>query len=110
VTAERVGRGAGLSASQTRRVMAPILRQTLKNYQEKGAAAAFSGPIKRGDINTVLRHLKELKRVPGASEVYRALVKSALWTCRRRRGKNDAAFAKTLNTEEGVSRRRKVRN
>jgi predicted short-subunit dehydrogenase-like oxidoreductase (DUF2520 family) len=78
VTAERVGQGAGLSASQTRRVMGPILRQTMKNYAERGAAAAFSGPIKRGDINTVLRHLKELKRVPGASEVYRALVKSAL--------------------------------
>ena len=77
-TAERVGRASGLSASQTRRVMAPIVRQTLKNYQERGAAAAFSGPIKRGDLNTVLRHLKELKRVPGASEVYRALVKSAL--------------------------------
>jgi predicted short-subunit dehydrogenase-like oxidoreductase (DUF2520 family) len=78
VTAERVGRGAGLTASQTRRVMAPILRQTIKNYVERGAAAAFSGPIKRGDLNTVLRHLKELKRVPGASEVYRALVRSAL--------------------------------
>ena len=78
VTAERVGRRAGLTASQTRRVMAPILRQTMKNYDERGAAAAFSGPIKRGDINTVLRHLKELKRVPGASDVYRALVKSAL--------------------------------
>ncbi len=78
VTAERVGRGAGLTASQTRRVMTPILRQTMKNYAERGAAAAFSGPIKRGDLNTVLRHLKELKRVPGASEVYRALVKSAL--------------------------------
>jgi predicted short-subunit dehydrogenase-like oxidoreductase (DUF2520 family) len=58
--------------------MAPILRQTIKNYIERGAAAAFSGPIKRGDLSTVLRHLKELKRVPGASEVYRALVKSAL--------------------------------
>ena len=78
VTAERVGRGAGLTASQTRRVMAPILRQTIKNYAERGAAAAFSGPIKRGDLNTVFRHLQELKRVPGASEVYRALVKSAL--------------------------------
>jgi predicted short-subunit dehydrogenase-like oxidoreductase (DUF2520 family) len=78
VTAERVGRGAGLTASQTRRVMAPILRQTIKNYVERGAAAAFSGPIKRGDLNTVLRHLKELTRVPAASEVYRALVKSAL--------------------------------
>jgi predicted short-subunit dehydrogenase-like oxidoreductase (DUF2520 family) len=78
VTAERVGCGAGLTASQTRRVMGPILRQTLKNYEERGAAAAFSGPIKRGDVNTVSRHLQELKRVPGASEVYRALVKSAL--------------------------------
>jgi predicted short-subunit dehydrogenase-like oxidoreductase (DUF2520 family) len=78
VTAERVGRGAGLSAAQTRKVMGPILRQTFKNYEERGAAAAFSGPIKRGDVETVRRHLKELKRVPGASEVYRALVKSAL--------------------------------
>ena len=78
VTAERVGRSAGLTASQTRRVMAPILQQTIKNYTERGAAAAFSGPIKRGDANTVARHLEKLKRVPGASEVYRALVKSAL--------------------------------
>lgn len=77
-TAERVGRASGLSASQTRRVMGPIVRQTLKNYQERGAATAYGGPMKRGDVNTVLRHLKELQRVPGAGEVYRALVKSAL--------------------------------
>jgi predicted short-subunit dehydrogenase-like oxidoreductase (DUF2520 family) len=78
VTAERVGRGAGLTTSQTRKIIGPILRQTMKNYLETGAAAAFSGPIKRGDLNTVRRHLKELKRVQGASDVYRALVKSAL--------------------------------
>ena len=77
-TAEQVGRGAGLSATQTRKIIGPLLRQTLKNYLERGAAAAFSGPIKRGDLNTVRRHLKALKRMPGASEVYRALVKSAL--------------------------------
>lgn len=77
-TAERVGRAAGLTQAQTRKVMAPILRQTLRNYLEHGAAAAFSGPIKRGDLETVRRHLRELKRVPGAVEVYRALVKSAL--------------------------------
>jgi len=78
VTAERVGRAAGLSAAQTRKIMAPILRQTFRNYEERGAAAAFSGPIKRGDLSTIRRHMRELKRVPGASEVYRALVKSAL--------------------------------
>jgi predicted short-subunit dehydrogenase-like oxidoreductase (DUF2520 family) len=77
-TAERVGRAAGLSPTQTRKITGPILRQTLKNYQERGAAAAFSGPIKRGDLSTIRRHLRELKRVAGAGEVYRALVQSAL--------------------------------
>src|SRR5260370_14706119 len=56
VTAERVGRAAGLSLSQTRKVMAPILRQTLQNYLERGPAAAFIGPIKRGDLETIRRH------------------------------------------------------
>ena len=78
VTAERVGRAAGLSASQTRKIMGPILRQTMENYLKRGPAAAFSGPIKRGDLNTIRRHLRELKRVPNAREVYRALVKSAV--------------------------------
>lgn len=78
VTAERVGRAAGLSLPQTRKVMAGILKQTLKNYLERGAAEAFSGPIKRGDLDTVRRHLRELDRVPSATEVYRALVKSAV--------------------------------
>jgi predicted short-subunit dehydrogenase-like oxidoreductase (DUF2520 family) len=77
-TAERVGHAAGLSPNQTRRIIGPILHETVKNYLERGPAAAFSGPIKRGDLNTVRRHLRELKRVPAASEVYRALVKSAL--------------------------------
>jgi len=77
-TAERVGRAAGLSANQIRRIIGPILHETIRNYLERGPAAAFSGPIKRGDLNTVRRHLRELKRVRGASDVYRALVKSAL--------------------------------
>ena len=77
VTAERVGRAAGLSRAQTRKVMGPILQQTFKNYLERGAAAAFSGPVKRGDLETVRRHLRALKRVPAVWDVYRALVKSA---------------------------------
>ena len=78
VTAERVGKAAGLSAKQVRKIMTPILLQTTVNYLQRGPALAFSGPIKRGDLNTVRRHLQELSRVPGASDVYRALVKSAL--------------------------------
>jgi predicted short-subunit dehydrogenase-like oxidoreductase (DUF2520 family) len=78
VTAERVGQAAGLTVAQTREIMAPILQQTMNNYLKGGPAAAFSGPIKRGDIETVRRHLGELKRVPLGQAVYRALVRSAL--------------------------------
>ena len=78
VTAERVGQAAGLTLSQTRKIMAPILQQTLNNYLKSGSAAAFSGPIKRGDLETLRRHVRELKRVPLAQDVYRALVRSAL--------------------------------
>jgi predicted short-subunit dehydrogenase-like oxidoreductase (DUF2520 family) len=78
VTAERVGQGAGLTRGQTRKIIRPILEQTLKNYLERGGAAAFSGPIRRGDLNTVRSHLRELQRMPEAREVYRALVRSAL--------------------------------
>jgi predicted short-subunit dehydrogenase-like oxidoreductase (DUF2520 family) len=78
VTAERVGRAAGLSRAQTRRVMTPILHQTFKNYLERGAAAAFSGPIKRGDLETIRRHMRALRAVPAVRDVYRSLVRSAL--------------------------------
>lgn len=78
VTAERVGKAAGLSLKEVRKIMTPILLQTTVNYLQRGPALAFSGPIKRGDVNTVRRHLQELAGVPGATELYRALVKSAL--------------------------------
>jgi predicted short-subunit dehydrogenase-like oxidoreductase (DUF2520 family) len=77
-TAERVGRAAGLSQLQVRKIIGPILQQTLDNYLKKGAAEAFSGPVRRGDVSTVRRHWKDLQSVPGAGEVYRALVQSAL--------------------------------
>lgn len=78
VTAERVGQAAGLTLPQTRKIMGPILQQTLSNYLQRGPAAAFSGPIKRGDLQTIRRHLKELEKVTLARDVYRALVRSAL--------------------------------
>jgi predicted short-subunit dehydrogenase-like oxidoreductase (DUF2520 family) len=76
--AERVGRGAGLSAAQTRRTIRRIVEQTVANYFRGGAAAAFSGPIRRGDLVTVKRHLKELRKVPGALEIYRQLAGAAV--------------------------------
>jgi len=78
VTAEQVARKAGLSAVQARKKMLPIVRQTIANYEALGPAGAFSGPIVRGDAETVRKHLQVLRKVPEAREVYLALARSAL--------------------------------
>ncbi len=78
VAGEQVARAAGLSASNARKRMMPIVRQTLANYARLGPAGAFSGPIVRGDAVIVRRHLRALQRVPQASAVYVALAQAAL--------------------------------
>jgi predicted short-subunit dehydrogenase-like oxidoreductase (DUF2520 family) len=78
VTAEKVAHAAGLSAVDARKKMLPIVRQTLANYARLGPAKAFTGPIVRGDVEVVRRHVKELKKVPGANKVYVALARAGL--------------------------------
>jgi predicted short-subunit dehydrogenase-like oxidoreductase (DUF2520 family) len=73
--------------------MLPILKQTLSNYARLGAAGSFSGPIARGDVATVEKHLKVLGKVPGTREVYIALARAAL---RDLPAKNRAALEKIL--------------
>jgi predicted short-subunit dehydrogenase-like oxidoreductase (DUF2520 family) len=77
-TGEQVARAAGMSPAAARKRMLPILRQTLANYEKLGPAAAFTGPIVRGDVAVVRKHLQSLKGIPEAREVYVALAKSAL--------------------------------
>jgi predicted short-subunit dehydrogenase-like oxidoreductase (DUF2520 family) len=75
---ERVARLAGVSPNEARRRMIPILRQTLENYEKLGAPDAFSGPIFRGDVETVRKHLQVFREAPIVSDVYTALARAAL--------------------------------
>ncbi len=78
VTGEQVAGLAGIRGKAARKKMLPIVRQTLENYAELGGAEAFSGPIIRGDVETVRKHLRVLSRLPYAKQVYAALARSAL--------------------------------
>ena len=77
-TAERIAHAAGIPPAAAKRIMHPILRQTIANYLAKGPAAAFSGPINRADIRTIRKHLEALREVFGARDIYLALARSAL--------------------------------
>jgi len=75
---EQVALAAGVRKQDIKPVMAPLLLQTLQNYFKHDAASAFSGPLARGDVATLRKHLQELKAVPGAREVYIALSRAAV--------------------------------
>ncbi len=77
-TAEQVAEAGGVSARKARRMMAPILRQTVQNYCNLGAAAAFSGPFVRGDAAIVRKHLDTLRNLPEAQAVYATLAEAAI--------------------------------
>jgi predicted short-subunit dehydrogenase-like oxidoreductase (DUF2520 family) len=77
-TTEQVAALAGVNRKAARERMLPILRQTLANYAAFGAAGAFSGPIVRGDVNTVRQHLRVLRGTPVSRKVYFELARAAL--------------------------------
>jgi len=90
---ERIAAAAGVPREGAKKRVLPILRQTLANYAALGAAESFSGPIARGDVETVRKHLRVLRAIPGTREVYIALARAAL---RDLPAKNRAALEKIL--------------
>jgi predicted short-subunit dehydrogenase-like oxidoreductase (DUF2520 family) len=96
-TTERVAGLAVVKRKEAQRRMIPILLQTLINYAAFDAAGGFSGPIVRGDVDTVKRHLQVLRREPVAREVYLALARAAL---RYLPGRNKALLGKALRSAE----------
>jgi predicted short-subunit dehydrogenase-like oxidoreductase (DUF2520 family) len=74
--AQRVGYAGGLKHPE--RILQRILLSTINNLVAHGPDAAFSGPINRGDVDTVRKHLAAMKKVPGASQAYRALMANAV--------------------------------
>ena len=58
---------AGVPDNQVRSMLGPLLASVAKNLTGVGARAALSGPVARGDANTVMRHLELLRRTKQTS-------------------------------------------
>jgi predicted short-subunit dehydrogenase-like oxidoreductase (DUF2520 family) len=84
--AERLAAGAGVPVA----ALWPLVERTVENVRERGAAAALTGPVARGDADTVARHLAALPADELAT--YRALAREAL----RLSGRYDAELAELL--------------
>lgn len=93
--AEQLARSTGIK--EPRHLMTPILLYTITNIITRGTENAFSGPIRRGDVATVQKHLAALKNIPNAEAVYRALAFNAV---EHLPSKNQAELRKLLKKKK----------
>lgn len=64
---------AGMPMEQAVAALVPLAQGALANVAEQGAQRGLTGPIRRGDAQTVQRHLAALAVRPETQELYRAL-------------------------------------
>jgi predicted short-subunit dehydrogenase-like oxidoreductase (DUF2520 family) len=78
--AERIARSAGVPADVAARLYLPLLGGAVANLSTLGPAAALTGPVRRGDAETVQAHLDAL--TPEDQELYRTLGRAAVTLAR----------------------------
>jgi predicted short-subunit dehydrogenase-like oxidoreductase (DUF2520 family) len=69
-----LGRVAGLDEAGSLAIYGGLVEQTLGNARALGIARALTGPMVRGDLGTIRRHVAALERdAPGVLPLYRAI-------------------------------------
>jgi predicted short-subunit dehydrogenase-like oxidoreductase (DUF2520 family) len=92
--AERVAEAGGVPAADAAKIYLPLWRGMVANLEAMGAVQSLTGPLRRGDADTIRKHLTVLRGVE--REVYLALAQEALILAR--------AGGLTEEKAEGVER------
>lgn len=88
--------GAGVDSQTAWEALEPLVKNTVTNISTLGPAAALTGPIARGDVKTVMRHMNALREHdPELAKLYSAL---GQWTIELARKKSsiDESAAEAL--------------
>lgn len=80
--AQRLLRHAGLTDEEAWHALQPLVQGTFENLMRDGPAGALTGPVARGDVATVERHLAGLTL--DDADLYRALGRAALELAQKR--------------------------
>lgn len=67
-----------LSEELTFQSLQPLIQGTIENADKLGVKSALTGPVVRGDIDTIKSHLKALKKNPNELRIYQELSLYAL--------------------------------
>jgi predicted short-subunit dehydrogenase-like oxidoreductase (DUF2520 family) len=70
--------GAGVPPEKAAQALVPLAEGALRNIAAQGTTSGLTGPVRRGDVETVRRHLQTLQDKPELTEIYRALARRAV--------------------------------
>ncbi|ERI06026.1 Rossmann-like and DUF2520 domain-containing protein [Aneurinibacillus aneurinilyticus] len=74
----------GMDEEKSLSALSPLIKTTVCNVLDKGAARALTGPVVRGDVGTVAMHLQALDKMnPELVSFYKELGKLTLATAKR---------------------------
>ena len=69
---------SGMKSESGINTLIPLVKTTLANIESQGTHSALSGPVSRGDVDTLKKHLAELrKKAPGTVNAYMELAKKS---------------------------------
>ena len=77
-TASFLFQQAGISQDLIPQILFPLTKGTLHNVKNLNIPSALTGPVIRGDIQSIKQHLSALERFPAHYEIYRKLALQAL--------------------------------
>ncbi len=92
---------AGADPAAAKPAFQALAEGTLENVYAAGPVAAITGPVERGDVQTIRNHLQALKRWPGQLERYRAMALGALELARKRHPERLEAYDSLANLLAG---------
>lgn len=93
---------SGMDRRRALAAMAPLVRATVENVVAMGTEDALTGPIARGDVDTIRRHLNAMGDcLPELAEIYRALGKLTVNVASRKDSINEEKAAQILRLLNG---------
>jgi len=69
---------AGVAPDKAAQALIPLAEGALRNIAAHGTTGGLTGPVRRGDLATVSRHLEAIHERPELAEIYRVLARRAV--------------------------------
>jgi predicted short-subunit dehydrogenase-like oxidoreductase (DUF2520 family) len=87
----------GAERKDALKAVLPLIRGTLANIESAGIPDALTGPIMRGDVQTVRGHLEAIRaRTPELADLYRELARHTVTVARDKSSLGPEAAAEML--------------